>query len=166
MADDYAFPQAMCRGLGAVPQGVGAGGGAPSEAQPSHARTVMAPWRFDPFFVCWYSKTKPPAASPQDGAGMWIYVKRPADPYKPGFPSPAYPSILPCWIWYPLPGQILSIGPKGSGGVSNAVFHAVPSPGKAPPILQGDWRENFPNYWVDQLQGVPGPDPGAVIPTP
>jgi len=141
MADDYAFPQAMVRGLGAVPQGVGAGGsgGAPGPVGPTPART-------DPMFHsrlwAWYAYGPKPVGAPQGGRGEWKLVSQLGS-----FGSASYgPTFqLPAWVWYPHPAKTELIWSPVARAC--AVTNGQGSAGSSAGLI-----ETFPLYWVNYAQ--------------
>jgi len=165
MADDYAFSQAMVRGLGAVPQGVGAGGS--SGAPVLQATPRLTTWGFNPVGY-WYTPmgSSKPLRSPQPTSPSW-HVPKDGDWYEVDSRG--------IWVWFPKPhGKVFLL--FGSGDFSRQVVvtdslttpKVVPvggAPGAGmPPDLY--WIRIFggggqPSYWVlNQLV------PSGVVATP
>jgi len=128
---NFAFPQHLVRGLGAVH------GGAVTAPAPTPALW----WKFDTDIWCWWTTWGKPGRAPQSGSGEWLPVTLPVDPHA------HRTSPVKAWVWYPLEGKTETIT---HGGFGVQVFRPS-SPGGPYPT---EWVDSGlrPDYWVNAKQ--------------
>ncbi len=173
MNDDVFSPHLMrgLEGLGAAPASragvvsrVGASG---ARMNPTFDRVLWAWYSYDglmptgnPQQVIGWQSIQPAASNPPPIGGQWVRVTqlgpKGAVQYGPTFK-------LPAWVWYPLPGQTLCIGPSTDHMVPVLNTNGV-RPGPAPSSV--NLFEMFPGYFVAENMWQAGGVPLGSIPAP
>jgi hypothetical protein len=152
--DDYAFPQHLVRGLGALPEARRA----PQAHQVPKAPLVPSgvvswPWaNWDPAMGAWWwggSPSTPPSDSPQGIAqGQWIRLTN--------------SDGTGVWVWYPMPAGVPQLLGPGAGPTAvtgptavpgsavglSSIAYAVWSTFKPKFVDAKDWIQTAPNYWI------------------
>jgi hypothetical protein len=141
MNDDYAFPQAMVRGLGLVPEGVGASSGPPTAAHTAfHFQTVPL---FDRLKGYWYFVGVDHPSKAPSGFDSGVL----------GVPATGtWRSVgSGMWVWYPKPGTSMD---AAQIDIDGTVWDYLAIQSKSKPPYNGVWTQSAPSYWFTRAVAV------------